>query len=614
MSVEILDIKDFIQNCSPMEKLATDDLERLSLSVEIIYQRHNSVIVPTDNTEPVIYLLRSGAIEVKSTKGELINRLDAGNWFAYNNLFNPNSTAERFNVIEDSLIYVVPFAIIKALTDKDETIKAFFSHPPARLHQAVLSYRGDTQTQLISSHIEDIKLRNSLTISPNTTILQTAQLMAKENRSAALITENNQIIGIITERDFYKRIVAKQIDNNQPISVVMTENPVIISRYTSASEAMLLMTHHNARHLPFIRENGTFSIITASDIIQFQSHNPLFLINDIKGALSVDELIQHSQKLPSLLTDLVRSSLSAYDIGHLISSIGEALNYKALSMAEKKLGTPPVSYAWVVAGSLGRKEQSALSDQDNALILSNDYNEAEHGDYFNALAQFVCDTLDACGYVYCPGNIMATNPEWKITQTKWLEKFTQWIKSPSPEALLNSTVFFDIRPIYGDYSLHNELMQQVLSLTPKTAPFLSNLAGNALQLAPPLGLFRSFVLEKKGAEKKALDLKIRGIAPITDLARVYALASGTAQLHTHDRIIAAAEAGTISQQAKADLVDAYEFIGSVRLKHQCSQIEKGIKPDNFVNPENLSSLEQRHLKDAFEVVADMQKFIRHRYL
>ncbi|RUM94828.1 MAG: cyclic nucleotide-binding/CBS domain-containing protein, partial [Thiothrix sp.] len=57
---------------------------------------------------------------------------------------------------------------------------------------------------------------------------------------------------------------------------------------------------------------------------------------------------------------------------------------------------------------------------------------------------------------------------------------------------------------------------------------------------------------------------------------------------------------------KADLLDAFEFIGIVRLEHQAAQIESGKTADNFVSPEQLSSLERRHLKDAFEVVRIIQ--------
>ncbi len=305
--------------------------------------------------------------------------------------------------------------------------------------------------------------------------------------------------------------------------------------------------------------------------------------------------------------------MAAYDIGHLISSVGEAINQRLIQLAEQTLGEPPIDYGWLVAGSLGRREQTAHSDQDNALIFSNDYNAAEHKPYFDALAKYVCDGLDACGYIYCPGDIMATNPRWQLTAAGWHNQFMDWIHKPEPEALLYSTVFFDMRTIYGDAGLLDKVMAGVLAETGKQAPFMTHIAANALQFSPPIGLFRHFVLEKGGAEAKALNLKNRGVVPVTDLARTHALAGGIGELNTHDRLKAAGEQGLISKQANLDLIDAYAFISSVRLKHQCKQIELGGKPDNFVPPEILSSLEREHLKDAFDVVNTLQKYLRQRY-
>ena len=315
-----------------------------------------------------------------------------------------------------------------------------------------------------------------------------------------------------------------------------------------------------------------------------------------------------------MLIDLVRSSLTAYDIGHLVSSFGSAINQRLLMLGEEMLGAPPVPYAWVVAGSMAREEQTAHSDQDNGMILSDEYRPEEHAEYFEQLAKFVSDGLNRCGYVYCPGNVMATNPEWRVTQSGWRELFDRWVMQPEKKSLMYVSIFFDLRCIYGEQSLLDDILEEVLQKTPGNQRFLTNMAENALQHRPPIGLFRHFVLESGGAEEKALNLKRRGVIPVTDLARVYSLSSGINVLNTVDRLQAAGEAGELSKQGMADLLDAYEFIGSVRLEHQCLQIERGEEADNFVPPELLSSLERRHLKDAFEVVTTMQSALKQRYL
>lgn len=614
MHIEQLEIVDFLKNCSPLEQLPETVILSLVEGTTTTYQRTGKTILKAGQSSEEIFLIRKGAVLLKDANGQIEGQIDSGGWFGYSALFQGGTVQSTVESSEDCLIYVFPTQLIESIMDEHEVLKNYFTeHSAIRLRQAIKDYRGDSQTQLISSHIEDIKLRQSLAVSSQATIQETAQLMAKEKRSAVLIIDDKQLSGIASEGDFCRKVVATACDIQQPISHVMTANPLTVSGTLSAADALLLMAKHNIHHLPFQRNDGTFSTITASDLIQFQSHNPLYLITDIYGALTVGELKQHAKKIPELLTDLVNSSLAAYDIGHLISSVGEAINQRLIQLAEQELGTAPIEYAWLVAGSMGRGEQTAFSDQDNALIFSDDYNETQHKPYFDALAKFVCDGLDACGYIYCPGNIMATNPQWQMTASQWKNTFTSWIRQPDPDALLYSTVFFDMRSIYGASALLDDVLAQVLAETGQHAPFISQIASNALQFSPPLGLFRNFVLEAGGAEKKALNLKKRGVAPVTDLARTYALAGGIAALNTQDRLVAAANQGLVSEQGKSDLIDAYAFISSVRLIHQCRQIEAGQQPDNFVSPEMLSSLERQHLKDAFDVINTLQKHLRQRY-
>ncbi|MEZ5476466.1 MAG: DUF294 nucleotidyltransferase-like domain-containing protein [Thiolinea sp.] len=321
-----------------------------------------------------------------------------------------------------------------------------------------------------------------------------------------------------------------------------------------------------------------------------------------------------STHLPKALVSMVRSSLPAYDIGHAISSIGQAITRRLIALAEERFGKPPIPYAFIVAGSMARREQTAHSDQDNGMILSDEYDEATHGEYFQNIAKFVSDGLDACGYIYCPGNIMATNPKWRQPVSVWRQYFVDWIERPEPKALLYSSIFFDLRSLYGEDSLLNELRREILQKTQKGSLFQAFMAANALNYQPPLGIFKGFVLEKNGENGKALDMKKRGVVPVIDLARVYALSMGIEVLNTCERLDEIGKAtGGLSAESIADLKDAFEFISTTRLEHQALQIEAGKAPDNYVPPEQLSALERRHLKDAFEVVSDVQNSMAHNY-
>jgi CBS domain-containing protein len=254
-----------------------------------------------------------------------------------------------------------------------------------------------------------------------------------------------------------------------------------------------------------------------------------------------------------------------------------------------------------------------VTDQDNALVLDDRFDPQSHDTYFAGLAQFVSDGLAACGYVYCEGGIMGTNPRWRQPLRVWRQMFSDWIEEPDPEALLHCSIFFDLAGIYGELDLAASLQHLIREKAPENRKFLAFIARNALLRNPPLGFFRQFVLEPSGEQIQTFDLKERGTAPISDLVRVHALACGSGSLNTHDRLDDINQTTLLPEGVGSNLIDALEFISMVRIRHQAKQVERGREPDNHVEPKRLSAFERRHLRNAFQIVDNSQAFLRYRY-
>jgi CBS domain-containing protein len=267
---------------------------------------------------------------------------------------------------------------------------------------------------------------------------------------------------------------------------------------------------------------------------------------------------------------------------------------------------------WLAGGSQGRNEQTSHSDQDNALFISDDM-QPGHDEYFVALARFVSDGLNACGYVYCPGQAMASNQEWRQPIRVWRKYFSRWIDEPEKKSLMLSSIFFDLRPVYGESSLFESVQQEILQKTQHNGIFIAYMVANALTHRPPLGFFRNFVLIHDQEHDHTLDIKHRGIVPIVDIARVYALSDGLPACNTTDRLRMAHESGSMSQEMSENLIDSLEYIASLRIQHQAEQIRQGIQADNFVDPKTLSGLERGHLKDAFIIIKEMQEVLESRH-
>ena len=296
-----------------------------------------------------------------------------------------------------------------------------------------------------------------------------------------------------------------------------------------------------------------------------------------------------------------------------MAAIGRSFKQKLLELAVQELGSPPVPCCFLALGSMAREEQLIVTDQDNALIIDDRYDPALHGQYFERLANLVCDGLNACGYDHCTGKIMASNPQWRMPLAQWKSTFLDWINNPSPEGLLNSNVFFDLDGVWGETAFANELNQLIRSKGSASYRFLSSMARNAILRTPPLGFFKDFVMEMDGSQTKTINMKRRGTAPLADLIRVHALSVGSHSRNSFARLADIEKSGILVKGQVANIRDSMELISMVRIRHQAISLESGGKPDNNVDPKKLSDFERKNLKDAFQILSDAQTFLKFRY-
>jgi CBS domain-containing protein len=361
-----------------------------------------------------------------------------------------------------------------------------------------------------------------------------------------------------------------------------------------------------------LEKGRVVGVVSTSDLVRYQSANSVYMVGDIRKAADLETLTAISARVPELQVHLVSGGATADQVGQAISAVTDAFTRRLLEMAEEQLGPPPVPYVWMAGGSQARREQSSHSDQDNALLIA-DHMKPRDDEYFAALAKIVNDGLDTCGYVYCPGEVMASNPKWRQPLRIWRKYFNTWIEKPEPMALMLASVFFDLRAIHDTEGMLPELQEFVLEACRANRIFIAYMAANALKHRPPLGFFRNLVLIRGGEHDQTLDIKHRGIVPIVDLARIYALSAGLPQVNTIERLEEGAKVNAVSKGGAANLIDALEFIATLRLQHQSHQLRTGEKADNYLHPDRLSRLERGHLKDAFSLISTMQESLGQRY-
>jgi len=622
MEAELLEIKNFLSQHPPFDELEDDVLNYVTKHVEISYYREDTPVIHFGDEIHDLFMVRSGVIEVYRRKGELYNRLDEGSLFGQMGLLTNNKVRFPAKAIKDSLLYCIPEAVFQELYDKHETFADFVEvEDTARLRQTVSN--SNEQNDLTTSKVRTLLTSEAPTIPKSESIQNAAIKMAEENVSSLLIIDpdvaqddeddNSPLVGIITDRDLCTRVLAQGLDPSDDVSTVMTTELISLDHNAYVYEAMLTMLRYNVHHLPVLKDKQPIGIIEATDIVRYESQNSLLLVSTIFQQQSIEELSALSEQVKDSFVRLVNEDANSHMVGSAMSVIGRSFKQRIIELAEEELGEPPVPYCFVALGSMGRDEQLLVTDQDNAIILDNTFVKEQHDTYFAELSKRVCDGLDKCGYTYCTGDIMATNPDWRMTRTEWEECFADWIDDPNPKALLNASIFFDLDGVYGRLKWAEHLNGFIIRRARKNNRFLACLARNAMNRTPPLGFFKDFVMEKDGQHKNSINLKRRGTAPLADLIRVHALAVGSRSKNSFERLDDIHEAGILPKGKARDLSDALEFISMVRIRHQAFDVENKIDPDNNIEPENLSDFERRNLKDAFQILSNAQNFLKFRY-
>ncbi|MDO5734948.1 MAG: DUF294 nucleotidyltransferase-like domain-containing protein [Propionibacteriaceae bacterium] len=614
MDIELSEIRQFLAQYPPFDELSAQALNELPRQLTARYYKRGSTLVTAGRSNQFMFVLRSGAVDILDPHGALVERSEPGTCFGMSSVIAGGPSTYTMIAREDSLTYLMPAEVFNGLIRAEPPFGHFFMTKQAgRIRSAVEAVHvAESGGAILKTRVRDILKRAPIWTAPTSSIRDAAVVMSEERVSALLVLKDEKLVGIVTDRDLRSKVIAVGRDISEPVSAVMTRNPHTIAAGAHAFEVLLDMTEKNVHHLPVLDDDKVIGLVTAGDLMRLDQANPIYLVGDIAKQTDLEGLQRCAQRLPSIVETYVARDASADDIGRVVTAVGDAFTRKLLNFAEAELGAPPVRYCWVALGSQARLEQGLQSDQDSAVILD-DSVAPEQLPYFAQLTRHVVDGLEACGYQLCPGDMMATNPQWRQPLQTWSRYFSAWMNEPEPDALLNAQTFFDMRPIYGDNSLFTRLQNPVVSRAPQSTRFLTHLAKQCQAWQPPIGFFRDFVLETEGEHKNTLDLKAGGIIAIVQMARLFALSKGLTQVNTRARLESAATVDALSKENADNLADAFELINYVRLRHQVRQLKSGRKPDSHLAPADLTSFEKRHLRDAFGIVRKMQSAVAYLY-
>ncbi len=586
-------VEDFLNTSAPFDVLDKEQKLELVKHTELIYLTADNV-GDLQKGKASLFLIQNGQFSVQDSDAPL-RHLSEGDYFGYTNIMEKRNFSLSISVDSPGLVYCFEASAVTPLFELP-AIRNFFDglRNNALQNHAI----SDSNSMWLYKGLEDVINKSPVSVDVETSITVAAQIMTNQKVSSLLVTREDKLIGIITDRDLRSRVVAASLDIHLPVSHIMTPNPAQIMGNRTLFDALALMTERNIHHLPVIDQQTLvpLGMVTASDIIRHQRGNVLFIIGELSKAENLYELTRLSWQLPHYFSAHAKKA-GDYDIaGKILSQATDIMTRKLIGFFQQANGKAPMMFAWLVYGSQAREDQTMGSDQDNGLLLAERPSEAQ-AEYFAKMADYVCNGLAKCGIKLCDGNIMASNPKLRLSLEEAIEEAKRWVKAPTKDAIMHFNIFLDVRCAAGDISLFKQLQRQRAPLM-KQNMFLAALTRNSNEISVPLSMFQKFIYEKGRKEKDVIDLKTRAVALINNIARIYALADGVTLPNTLARLDALSENSQLSKRDATNLRDIWLFLNRLRWRHQ---LENKVT-DNRVSVSSLSSIEKHQLKAAFKAI------------
>lgn len=467
----------------------------------------------------------------------------------------------------------------------------------------------------LHSQLAALIRKKPVVATPDASLRDAVQAMA-ENRVGSIVVvepESGRPIGIFTVRDLLYRVAAVSCDLDRMLMSVISDGELVLLNWRSTIyQASIVMARHGIHHVMVVDASGRLAgVVSQDDIYELQSGGGKAISGAIRNARDMDGLVAAAEDIRHLAERMLAEGAAAEPLTQLISSLNDHLTTRILELTKQDFDLPKTDWCWLSFGSEGRFEQTLSTDQDNGLMFATRDADAALRERFLPFARTVNERLAACGFPLCKGNVMASNPELCLSAEEWQHKFAALLRAGNPQALLDATIYFDFRAIYGEESLAEDLRAWMLATVPSSPLFLRFMAENAVRVQPPLGMLRDFNFDKNETFPHTLDLKAGGSRLFVDVARILSLANGIGETGTSERLRALAERGKLGRDDIDAVVDGFFFVQQLRLREQQAGTPAGLA--NRIDPDALNELDRYILKEAFKQARKLQSRLQLEY-
>ncbi len=618
---EIADFIKEVRRRQPFDRIAEEHLRWLADRMEQVTFPDGAVILSPGAMCEELYFIHSGTVQLEALGStleslKLLAELMEGESFPLEALEEERPVFSIFRANGETVCYKLGKADFNDFKQMSTVFSEFckyrsqsFLEQSRRVYRLHFSHQSEEQ-QRLSNPLVILMRPDPPTANPGDSVRKVVTMMFDRDADAAvIIDEERRILGIFTMRDLLRKVVVPCGDLDVAIENVMTPSPRTLPVSALGYEAALVMAEEGFHHL-ILEDGGKLAgMVSEQDLFNLQRVSLTQISNQIRTADTLEWLKQCHRDIHLLSENMLIQGVTADQITQIISSLNDQIVCRIIDLELKDIDLSEFQICWIAFGSEGRFEQTLTTDQDNGIIFvtPEGITADQVRERILPLARNVNKALDFVGFPLCKGNIMAGNPDCCLSFSEWQSRFKKWINVPTPEALLNASIFFDFRHLSGSSEISDRLRIWLAGACKGQNRFLGLLMENALQRTPPIGFFRDFVVESHEDCQNSIDLKTCGVGLFVDAARIYALSNGVTRGNTKQRLIAVGDLRKWPQSEVNAWADSFSFLQSLRIRQQYELQRTGGKVHNRVNPYELNNLDRKFFLESLRQAGKLQK-------
>ena len=602
--------KKFISNIHPFNNLNTFELDDLVEDLDIVYFKANSIVQAQDSNPEFLYFVLKGLIQ-EINDDEVLSVYSKGEIFDSVSLIK-NHSKNSFVAIEESICYALKKErFMQILSSNQQLENYFFQSISDKLNNNILNEKNKDMANIMVAKVKDAKVHKAVIVDTNKTIFEAAKIIKQEKIPTLLLKDENGEMYIVTDSDFRQKVILNRMDYDDLVVKIASKGLIYINEDDFLFNAQLQMAKHGLKRVVVKNDHDEIvGILDQISLSSFFATNTFAVSNQIINAETLEELKEASHSFIKIIKSLNAKGVKIEFISKLINQ----LNKKLLDKLYKILAPKELigKSCLVVMGSEGRAEQILRTDQDNALIISDDCSISE--EKLREFTHLFTETLVDFGFPRCEGNIMVSNPYWCRKQSDFKELIYEWVNSPSGDNFMNIAIFYDALCVSGDIEIIKELKNYLFKISSNSQSFYTNFARVINSFDVPLGFFDGFVFNSKDEKHKdEIDIKRGGIFIIVQGIRSLSIQNRVLNTNTIKRINSLKELKVLDDESAKELIMAFNILNSLKLKASLEKLDKKEKIDNFVNPNRLTIMEKDLLKESFKIVNKLKKRLENHF-